>query len=974
MRTTNAIFLILLCCGLWPLINVRAQAVVQNSGSTKDGQSRPLAGVNLVVKGTVTGTTTDLDGNFSFSLQKELPFSLVATMVGFSPREITVTRPQTIGLEITMVEQPIVLGQEIVVSASRIEESILESPVSIEKIGILDIRNTAADSYYKSIANLKGVDMTTSSINFQIFNARGFNSTGNTRFVQLIDGMDTQAPALNFSIGSLTGPSDLDVESVEFIPGAASALYGPNAFNGILLINSKNPFEYQGLSAYYKQGINHLGNTNLNAADPLLNPENNTLGPGSVQPMFEGSIRYAKAFKNKLAFKVNFTFSKATDWYGTSLNDRNFLSQPDGFSHNPGADRLHAYGDEVALSLGLLAANPAFSAIAASVGLDASQLPNVVVSRTPYLEESLVDYNAKNLRGNAGIFYRLNDQLELSYNYNVGYGTTVYTGVQRYSLANFNIQQHKVELRSPDFFVRAYTTLENSGDSYVADLTGVLINDAWETNETWFGTYGISYLLAMQQGMTPENAHILARSAADANRFLPDSPGFTGAKEAALGQVIPNGSKFADNSRMYQAEGQYNLSRYLNFADILVGASYRLYELRSNGTIFADSPDKPITISEYGAFVQASKPLVNNKLKLTASLRYDKNENFKGQVNPRVSAVIKPAKDHHIRLSFQTGFRNPTTQGQHIDLNVVAARLIGGLDYYRQKYNIFDNAYSALSVEAFIAKIAESGDPLQMGNPEVLALLEKVEGAEEVKPEQVTSFEIGYKSLINQRLMLDVAVYYNIYNDFITQIQVRKASGEIIIPAGTSNDPNDPNYWGYNPLTEQNIRNAQALLTPVTTVGQENTFQTYTNFNQQVTGAGMALGADYNIGRGFVLGGNYNWNRLVNGLSPDFLNDFNTPEHKFNLSVSNRKLTKKLGFNVTYRWQSAFRWEAGFGRGDVPAVGTVDAQVSYHLPALKSWVKLGGSNILNNRHVLSFGGPTLGAIYYVTITFDQLLN
>ncbi len=953
----------------------RAQDNVKVSGTVKDEKGEALAGVNIAVQGTLLGTTTNFDGYFNFSLEKELPFTLMVSMIGFSTQEITIKQAVTTDMQIVLTEQPIVLGQEIVVSASRVEENILESPVTIEKIGILDIRNTASDSYYKSIANLKGVDMTTSSINFQIFNARGFNSTGNTRFVQLIDGMDTQAPALNFSIGSLTGPSDLDVESIEFIPGAASALYGPNAFNGILLINSKNPFEYQGLSAYYKQGVNHIGSTNLNAQDPLLNPGNENLGPGAVQPMFEGSIRYAKAFKDKLAFKVNFTFSKATDWYGTSLNDRNFLAKPDGFDLNPGADRLHAYGDEVALSLGLLAANPLFSSIATGIGLDPSQLPNVVVSRTPYAEEYLVDYNAKNLRGNAGIFYRLNDQLELSYNYNIGYGTTVYTGVQRYSLANFNIQQHKIELRSPEFFVRAYTTLENSGDSYVADLTGVLINDAWESNETWFGTYGIQYLWATQlNGLSPEQAHEAARKAADFNRLLPGTPEFEAAKATALGQVIPGGSKFADNSRMYQVEGQYNLAKTLAFADILLGASYRLYELRSNGTIFADSPGRPITISEYGAFVQAGKSLLNHKVKLTASLRYDKNENFRGQVNPRVSAVIKPAKDHNIRLSFQTGFRNPTTQGQHIDLNVVAARLIGGLDYYRQKYNVFDNAYSALSVEAFIKKIAESGDPMQMGNPEVLALLEKVDGAAEVKPEQVTSFEIGYKSLINKRLMLDIAVYYNIYNDFITQIQVRKAAGAIIIPTGTSNNPNDPNYWGYNPLTEQNIRNAQVLLTPNTTVGQENTFQTYTNFNQRVTGAGMALGADYTIGRGFVLGGNYNWNRLVEGLGPGFLNDYNTPEHKFNVSLGNRKLTEKMGFNLTFRWQDAFRWEAAFGRGDVPAVGTLDAQISYRLPAFKSWIKLGGSNILNKRYVLSFGGPTLGAIYYVTLTFDQLLN
>ena len=953
--------------------NIMAQNSVQISGQVNDDEGKPMAGVNIIIKGTVMGTTTNLDGRFSFSPQQTMPFTIIFSMVGFEDQETLIKDNTTTNLVIVLIEQPIMLGQEIVVSASRIEQSILESPVSIEKLGILDIRNTASDSYYKSIANLKGVDMTTSSINFQIFNARGFNSTGNTRFVQLIDGMDTQAPALNFSIGSLTGPSELDVESIEFIPGASSALYGPNAFNGILLINSKNPFEYQGLSAYYKQGINHLGSSNLNSEDPLFNPDAEAIGPGSVQPMFEGSIRYAKAFKDKFAFKLNFTFSKATDWYGTSLNDRNFLAQPDNLNHNPGADRLHAYGDEVAISMGLLAAIAGTEITDA--GFDPSLIPNDVVSRTPYLEEYLVDYNAKNLRGNAGFFYRINDKLELSYNYNVGFGTTVYTGVQRYSLSDFNIQQHKVELRSPEFFVRGYATLENSGNSYIADLTGVLINDTWKTNDDWFESYLLTYLFNTQiNGFSAEKAHQEARGIADLGRFMPDDENFTKAKNDAINSVIPNGSKFADNSRMFHFEGQYNFHQKIDYIDLLIGTSYRLYDLRSDGTIFADTPDNPITISEYGAFVQAGKSVAKNKLRLMASLRYDKNENFEGQVSPRFSAVIKPAKDHNIRLSFQTGFRNPTTQGQHIDLNVVAARLIGGLDFYRKKYNMFDNAYTALSVEAFIEKVAESGDPLAIGNPDVLGVLEKVESAEEVRPEQVTSFEIGYKSLINKHLMLDLAIYYNIYNDFITQIQVRKAAGEINIPTGTSDDPNDTTFWGYHPNTEQNIRNAQLLLVPVTTVGQENTFQTYTNFNKQVTGAGIAFGADYVLGRGYVVGGNYNWNKLIEGLSAEFLNDFNTPEHKFNLSISNRKVTERIGFNLMFRWQDAFRWEAGFGRGDVPAIGTIDAQVSYLIPSIRSNVKIGGSNILNTRHVLSVGGPTLGAIYYVTITFDQLLN
>ncbi len=953
-------------------------------GNITDAGGEPLGGVNILVKGQVIGTVTDIDGNYAFDVHTAPPLTIIVSMVGFASQELDITIADNKELDVTLEEQ-MIMGQEVVVSASRMEQSIMESPVSIEKMGILAIRNTASDSYYKGIANLKGVDMTSSSINFQIFNARGFNSTGNTRFVQLVDGMDTQAPALNFPVGSLNGPSDLDVESVEFIPGAASALYGPNAFNGILLINSKNPFDYQGLSVTGKLSVNHLGDSDLNNEDAITNPENKSFGPGGAQPMYETSIRYAKAFNNKLAFKLNFTYSGATDWYGTSMQDRNASSTPTGFSYNPGADRLHAFGDEVAINLGLLKASGAFNSTVNALGLDINLLPSTTVSRTPYLEQDIVDYGAKNLKYGGGLFYRITDKIEVSYNYSFGGGTSVYTGAQRYSLKNFNIQSHKLEFRGSDFFIRAYATLENSGNSYIADLTGVLINDQWRANSTWFGLYGVNYLVAKQlQGKGDEDAHTFARGQADGlspvdgnKRLIPGTPEFQAALDKATSSTIPNGSKFADKSALYHLEGQYNFKKEIHFMDLIAGGSYQVYDLRSNGTLFPDTPENPITIAEFGAFAQASKALMNEKLRLTGSLRFDKNENFKGQINPRLSAVIKAAPDHNIRMSFQTGFRNPTTQGQHIDLNVVSARLLGGLKYYRDQRDIFTNAYTMASVNAFVDKFANeaNGDGSQLGNPEYLSLLVPYSEADvpEVKPEKITSFELGYRALIDNKILLDLVGYYNIYDDFITQVQMRKSAGVIDIE-GVSADPTNPDYWGIHPNTEQNIRNAQTLLTPITTQGQENTFQTYTNFNKQVTGAGAAIGIDYMLGRGYTIGSNYNWNKLISELDENFLNDFNTPEHKINVSFSNRKVTDKLGFSVAYRYQTAFRWEASFGRGNVPAVGTVDAQLSYKLSGMRSILKLGGSNLLNTRNVLNYGGPTLGAIYYLSLTFDELLN
>ncbi len=158
----------------------------------------------------------------------------------------------------------------------------------------------------------------------------------------------------------------------------------------------------------------------------------------------------------------------------------------------------------------------------------------------------------------------------------------------------------------------------------------------------------------------------------------------------------------------------------------------------------------------------------------------------------------------------------------------------------------------------------------------------------------------------------------------------------------------------------------------------DNTYQIYTNFNKQVTSQGAVLGLTYHLPKGYIVGGNYNWNVLQKAPDPNqFLAEFNTPEHKFNLSFGNRKLTENLGFNLNYRWQTEFEWQSSFtapANGMVPAYGTLDAQVSYKVSSIKSIVKLGGSNVLNQRYIQSLGGPTIGALYYISLTFDELLR
>ena len=924
------------------------------SGQVVDAATgEPLPGVNVVVQGRVIGAATRADGSFSFNVSGDPPITLIVSLVGFQTKEVEITQSNVSNLLIELQEQAI-LGTDVVVSASRVEQSILEAPVTVEKMDIISINQTASPNYYKSLANLKGVDMTTSSINFQIINSRGFNSTGNTRMVQLIDGMDTQAPALNFPIGNLNGPSELDIESVEFLPGASSALYGPNAFNGILLINSKSPFRYQGLSVMVKPGLNHFSG-------------NQSLGePGSAQTMFDTSVRYANALTDRFAFKVNFSYSTAEDWHGVDFSDKNAGLQGN-LGVNPAFDAIHRYGDDGSFNIGLLGFNraedpatdpPGFVDIYSQFwGGDADQaqayalenLPVQPVNRTGYDEKYLVDYGAENIKFNTSLHYRLTDNAELSYSLNYGAGTSIYTGAQRYSLKNFNISQHKLELTGDNYMLRGYGTFESSGDSYIADFLGFAVNEAYRSNTEWFAMYGINYLeflrangIGFGGGVSTDlqtSAHMFARNEADQGRFEPGTSEFDSAVAQALSQRVPDGALFDDKSRFLHFEGQYDFKNEIDFLDLQAGASFRQFNLRSNGTIFDDEGGR--NINEYGGYLQASRAL--GTLRLTGSVRYDKNENFDGQFSPRISAVYRAGESHNFRGSFQTGFRNPTTQGQYIDLNVITARLIGGLPYLAERYQITNNSFTMESVQEFTDQFLENpNDPLS-----AVSLLRPYETHNPVKPEQIKAFEFGYKGLLGNRLLVDAAYYYNIFDDFITQIRVRRAAAAMPSQEGVA-----------------------SLLSGDAT----NTFQVYTNIDNTVRAHGAVLGFELSLPSYYRLGFNYNWNKLIEGLEDQFQNDFNTPEHKFNVTFGNRRLTDNLGFNVAFRWQDAFRWESSFVETDVDAVSTLDLQVSYRLPDLRTTVKLGGSNLLNSRHTLSGGGPNLGSILYLSLTYDQLFR
>ncbi|HJU45916.1 MAG TPA: hypothetical protein VJ647_03985, partial [Chitinophagaceae bacterium] len=554
-------------------------------------------------------------------------------------------------------------------------------------------------------------------------------------------------------------------------------------------------------------------------------------------------------------------------------------------------------------------------------------------SRTGYYEKDVANYDAYNVKVSGGLYYKIKENIEASLIGYWGMGSTVYTGFDRYNLKNFKLGQYKAEVKSDNWFLRAYTTQENSGDSYTATISSVRINEAWKSNTNWFQQYIGTYGAARAQGLNDAQAHATARGAADNGRFLPGTAAFKNAFDSITNRSITDGGgKFADKSGMYHFEGQYNLSDEIKVLDVLVGANYRIYHLNSDGTIFADTAGA-ININEYGAYVQAARRLFNDVLKLTGSIRYDKNENFKGRFTPRVTALVGVAKDNNIRLSFQTAYRFPSTQDQWINLNSPSARLIGGLPEFNTFFNFSGNPlYTAESVAAYRGSFA-AGSP----NP---ALLQQAPFVT-VKPETMNSYEVGYRGLIQKRLLVDAYVYYSVYKNFLAKVAAAR---------GTSGNPAGAPAELLNPGTTEN-------------------FSFPVNTTENVKAFGWGISADYLLPSNYVVNANVSGDQL-DDLQPGLIAFFNTPKVRFNVGFSNSNVYKNFGFNFIYRWQDKLLWEGTFGSAEIPAYGTLDGQISYTLRKSKSIIKLGASNLTNNYYRSAFGNPYVGGLYYVSFGYN----
>lgn len=924
--------------------------VAQNiSGTVYDADLKEtLIGASVVVKGTTNGTVTDFDGAFEINPKGEYPVTLVVSYVGYEEKEVVVPEA-TNGLRVELGSGAVTV-QEVVVKGQRISDKQKAAPLTVESLDVLAIKETTSDNFYDGLGNLKGVDLTAASLGFKVINTRGFNSTSPVRSLQIIDGVDNQAPGLNFSLGNFLGAPELDVRKVDIIQGASSSFYGPNAFNGVIAMETKNPFYTEGLSAQVKAGERNLLNTELRWADSFKNKDG----------------------KKHIAYKFTASYLRADDWVADNTDAVDGTPTPTG---NPGGwDKVNTYGDEYDI----------FGDFTQSTSNRFNENAGLItIHGQGYDEIDLVDYDTRNFKALGSVYIRTNPDLEeqspeLILGANYGAGTTVYQGDNRFSLKNITFIQPRVEFRKrDDYFIRAYMSREDAGDSYDPYFTALRLQERSQTFASlvnryrkWWVDNGIAEQM-IEMGypevdiiFDPNTGTVQVNFDSDAaQQWLADNQGFlndahnqarlfvntpipaeditgrlepgTAEYEAAFNEITSTfnnedgGTRFFDKSALYHVHGEKKFNT--DFANITAGANYRLYRPETRGTVFLDTlvsgsgesaVYNRVSNSEYGLYVGLDKEIQDGKWRFSATLRTDKNINFDRVWTPAASVVWKPRANHFLRVSFASGVRNPTLSDQYLNLNVGPAILAGNLNGVEGLYTLesFNDYRNNLLQRSFLRQFDIA--PIQ--------------------PEKVKTGEIGYRATLLDNLYVDASYYYSVYDDFIgfrIGLDLEFENDESFIP-----------------------ENIQA-------------FRYSANAQESVTTQGFSIGLNYYFANYFQLNGNYSFNQLITETDDPIVPAYNTPEHKFNIGISGRDVyiagNDNFGFNLNYKWIEGFLFEGSPQfTGFIPSYGLLNGQVNYKFERVNGTLKVGATNILNNKVFQTYGGPRIGRLAYVSFLYE----
>lgn len=803
-----------------------AQGTATITGTvTQEGSGEPIARVQIMVAGTGIAAATDIKGRYHLDRVPTGQQVLRFRWLGFAPldRTVTVTAGE-MTLDIVLAPKPVSLGDITVTAASREPERIVEAPAAITDIKPQVLRSTAPTGQVPlALAAAPGVDLVQSGVNDFNINARGFNSSLNRRVLTLLDGRDLAIVFLGSQEWSNLPVTTDELRSMELVRGPGSALYGANAFAGVINMTTLSPRESPG------------GRISLS---------------GGELSSLKADGRWAGVF-GEGRFGVRFTGGYSTsDSWSKSRTSADSLDLSDEYAE-AGVD-IGKVGFEARPLIG-----QTLGAGRAAVG-DPDPLTNTYGS-------GRFDYYLDN----GGV-------MTLESGFSEAENATLVTGIGRVQVAKA---------------IKPYARL-----AYNADHLNII--GYWNNRNSLEPQYSLA-----------------------------------------------SGAPLEEKSDIFHIEAQGNT----NFADGrargIIGASFRQYNVNTEGTLMRlvddDRHDKV-----YSAYGQLEYHL-SDKVRLVGAARYDEGTLFDGQFSPKGGIVFSPDQNNSFRFTVNRAFQTPNYSEFYLRAAAGAPANFTPLE-------------AGLRASPLGPALAGVPDGQLFTNSAMVPVWAR--GNAKLDVEKTVGYEVGWKGALGPRVYVTVDAYLNNIKDFVTDLLpgVNPVFGAWTAPDAVPDQ--------YKAQLEGAVRQ-QLLANPATALAAAGLTRTedgntaivvsYTN-EGDVDQHGVDIGVGVQLNDAFRVDGSLSFfSFTINSKQAGDKLVPNTPSRKGTITLGYNGISNGIDASLSLRAVASYDWAAGIFAGPVPSSEFLNATVGYRIsPNFKLFGV--GTNILDQQRYQLFGGSVIG--------------
>lgn len=929
-------------------------------GKVTDAQSRealPQANIQVTATGIRTGAVSNFDGEFEVASLTAGAYTVIVSYVGYEKKtfpNVILKAGEIYTLNVALNWSGIELNQ-VVVTASRRQEKALEAPAAITVLEAQQIRGRPVTTATDYLRGLPAVDIATNGIAQSNVVVRGFNNIFSGSLLSLVDNRYAAVPSLRLNAYNFLPITSDDIARIEVVSGPGAALYGPNSTNGVMHIITKSPFESAGTTISIGGGGRDFFNFGRHDAynSNELNHPNGRVGGRNI---YSASFRHARLFSDKVGFKISGQYYRGHDWEDY-------------------------YG-----FLGLPVQIPRFRATA--TGLD-------TVSA---LALNQPDFNIQKISGEARLDIRFNGNSSLIFNSGYNRSNQIeLTGIGPGQAEGWAYYYGQTRFNYKNLFLQGFVNASNSGETYalntgqiIEDYSKVIVGQAQHSvnwGEPQRFTYGLDAIFTRPNtkgsinGRNEEEDNItelgvylqsetklspkfdlVAAARLDDHSELED-PVFS-PRAALVFKPQPNHTLRATYNRAFSTPTPNSL-----FLDVLLARQF-LFDVRTRGV-----PTKTGYHFSYGA---NGRPQMISPFASSAAYV---NSDYVDAMWPGVHSFLKiVANDPASLQQLPAPFNQLTPEIANLLVDILPSQLPA-------------NSVPGIlkRIDLVRAQQPGAGDPFDLVDPST------VKDIGPIKPTITNNFEVGYKGIIGNKLLVTVDVYHSKIRDFVGPLKVETptvhASQKELAAALTQQISADPaalqklQQLGLSvdlfvALISGFLQNVpMGIVSPRELRSGTEITQTSRNFGE-VTLNGMDVSVSCFLSPQWTLSSNYSFvttkgfnpfkkrNRVfyynLDGIANVALN---APGNKAALAVQYRTADHGFDTELRGRYVEGFPMESGAYAGEVQTYMVLDWNIGYDLPFSKSTrFSVNVQNLFDKKHLEFIGAPILGRLILTRLT------